>query len=273
MKNEFLTTLKIHKLSQEQYDRELSAGNLDETALYLTPEEDLDLSGYAQISDLDTKAEIEHTHDATDINTGVLSLANGGTGQDMSARTQNAIIRFSSGGNYFSSTPTKSGAFFATTANGAPEFGTLPIAQGGTGATTEAGVRTNLNVYSKTEADNAFDAKNSATNAVSGHNVATDAHSDIRTSISNLTADVNSKVSSELLTDIQGESPSMSPVISQRFIEVETDIEGLEQNLENTNNEISELEGLLNALNESVNSRFSSIESEIQLAINSLSTI
>ena len=32
-------TLKIHKLTQAQYERELAAGRLDETAIYLTPEE------------------------------------------------------------------------------------------------------------------------------------------------------------------------------------------------------------------------------------------
>lgn len=39
MITENLSTLKIHKLTQAQYDRELAAGNLDENALYLTPEE------------------------------------------------------------------------------------------------------------------------------------------------------------------------------------------------------------------------------------------
>ena len=34
-----LETLKIHKLSQKQYDREAAAGRLDENAIYLTPEE------------------------------------------------------------------------------------------------------------------------------------------------------------------------------------------------------------------------------------------
>ncbi len=34
-----LSTLKIHKLTQAQYDRELAAGNLDEYALYLTLDE------------------------------------------------------------------------------------------------------------------------------------------------------------------------------------------------------------------------------------------
>lgn len=36
-----LSTLKIHKLTQAQYDRALAAGNIDENALYLTPDEPL----------------------------------------------------------------------------------------------------------------------------------------------------------------------------------------------------------------------------------------
>lgn len=41
MITENLSTLKINKLTQEQYDRELAAGNIDETALYLTPDEEI----------------------------------------------------------------------------------------------------------------------------------------------------------------------------------------------------------------------------------------
>ena len=40
MITENLSTLKINKLTQEQYDRELAAGNIDENALYLTPDEE-----------------------------------------------------------------------------------------------------------------------------------------------------------------------------------------------------------------------------------------
>ena len=36
-----LATLKIHRLTQEQYDKALAEGVLDETALYLTPEEEV----------------------------------------------------------------------------------------------------------------------------------------------------------------------------------------------------------------------------------------
>ena len=47
MITENLPTLKIHKLTQDQYDREYAAGNIDENALYLTPDEGVDLSNYA----------------------------------------------------------------------------------------------------------------------------------------------------------------------------------------------------------------------------------
>ena len=40
MITENLSTLKIHKLTKAQYERELKAGNIDESALYLTPDED-----------------------------------------------------------------------------------------------------------------------------------------------------------------------------------------------------------------------------------------
>ena len=56
MITENLSTLKIHKLTQAQYDRELAAGNIDENALYLTPDEEIDLSGYATVEQLDEVA-------------------------------------------------------------------------------------------------------------------------------------------------------------------------------------------------------------------------
>ena len=63
MKTENISTLKIHKLTQAQYDRELAAGNIDETALYLTPDEEVDLSGYATIEQLNEKADSNHIHE------------------------------------------------------------------------------------------------------------------------------------------------------------------------------------------------------------------
>jgi hypothetical protein len=46
---ENLSTLKIHKLTKAQYERELAAGNIDPNALYLTPDEEVDLSGYVTV--------------------------------------------------------------------------------------------------------------------------------------------------------------------------------------------------------------------------------
>lgn len=63
MITENLSTLKIHKLTQEQYDREMSSGNIDTNALYLTPDEEIDLSNYATIEYVDSKSGIEHNHD------------------------------------------------------------------------------------------------------------------------------------------------------------------------------------------------------------------
>ena len=57
MITENLSTLKIHKLTNEQYEREFAAGNLDPNALYLTPDEKTDLSKYATIDQLNTKAD------------------------------------------------------------------------------------------------------------------------------------------------------------------------------------------------------------------------
>lgn len=44
MITENLSTLKIHKLTQAQYNRELNNGTLDEAALYLTPDEEISLT-------------------------------------------------------------------------------------------------------------------------------------------------------------------------------------------------------------------------------------
>ena len=39
MITENVPTLKIHKLSQAQYDREAAVGNLESDAIYLTPDD------------------------------------------------------------------------------------------------------------------------------------------------------------------------------------------------------------------------------------------
>ena len=64
---ENLSTLKINKLKQSQYDRELAAGNIDANEWYLTPYEDVDLSGYATKDDVNKKSDKEHGHVIADI--------------------------------------------------------------------------------------------------------------------------------------------------------------------------------------------------------------
>ncbi len=60
-----LSTLKIHKLSQAQYDREKAAGNLDQTALYLTPDENQDLSMYATKEEVNKKVALPSSGNGT----------------------------------------------------------------------------------------------------------------------------------------------------------------------------------------------------------------
>jgi hypothetical protein len=48
-----LPTLQIHKLTQEEYDQKVDNGEIDKTAIYLTPDEEIDLSKYATIESLE----------------------------------------------------------------------------------------------------------------------------------------------------------------------------------------------------------------------------
>ena len=59
MITENLSTLKIYQLTQKQYDERVASNNIDSNALYVTPDEALDLSGYA---------EKEHAHEISDVN-------------------------------------------------------------------------------------------------------------------------------------------------------------------------------------------------------------
>ena len=69
-------------------------------------------------------------------NTAIIPKTRGGAGRDISDFPANSIIRNSgSGGSDLYYTATANGACYATEANGYPKFGTLPVAQGGTGQT------------------------------------------------------------------------------------------------------------------------------------------
>lgn len=95
MITENLSTLKIHKLTQAQYDRELAAGRIDVNAMYLTPDEKVDLSIYATTSELEalqrlvgdtkvstqisnaiaSKSDTGHNHSASNITSGTIAAA------------------------------------------------------------------------------------------------------------------------------------------------------------------------------------------------------
>lgn len=79
----------------------------------------------------------------------IVPASKGGTGHDFSSIPANAIIRNSGDNTQLWYTPTASGALYATAANGSVKFGTLPIAQGGTGATTAAAACTALGALPK----------------------------------------------------------------------------------------------------------------------------
>ena len=82
-----------------------------------------------------------HNHAASNITSGTLGVAHGGTGK--ATHTSNAVLT-GNGTSAVNNVATASGAFYATAANGAPVFGTLPIAQGGTGATNRLKAAQNL---------------------------------------------------------------------------------------------------------------------------------
>lgn len=85
---------------------------------------------------------------------GVRTVAKGGTGKG--TLTTNAVL-LGNGTTAIKEVASASGAFYATAANAEPQFGTLPVAQGGTGATSPADARTSLDVYSKSETDAKID--------------------------------------------------------------------------------------------------------------------
>ena len=75
-----------------------------------------------------------------------LTISSGGTGRDLSEAPAGAVFRNASDGTGMYYTPTVSGAMYATAENGTPKFGILPVAQGGTGATSAANAVTNLGI-------------------------------------------------------------------------------------------------------------------------------
>lgn len=151
-----LPNLKIHKLTQAQYDRELEAGNIDENALYLTPDDGKD---------------------------DVISIEDGGTGATTSREAEfnisGDIIEYNTSMSDNSQIVCKhqepnasTGTFFYRTAGtlwsyiagkirsvfGFTSKNVLPVANGGTGETSIANLRKALGISTWVVARNSVTA-------------------------------------------------------------------------------------------------------------------
>lgn len=101
MITENLSTLKIHKLTQSQYDRELSNNNLDENALYLTPDDSVSKDEFnSHTTDKNihiTSEERENWNNAEENQNAFSYVAVGDTYVEANSATD--IISFSQGDN------------------------------------------------------------------------------------------------------------------------------------------------------------------------------
>lgn len=120
----------------------LGLGNVDNTSDASKPistATQAALDGKADAADLGDLAYLDEVpnHSTAKLTSGTLGVARGGTGK--ASHTVNSIL---TGGTTTTGAvqdvATASGALYATSANGAASFGTLPIAQGGTGKTSAA---------------------------------------------------------------------------------------------------------------------------------------
>ena len=84
-------------------------------------------------SNWNSKAAADHTHAASDVTSGTLSVNRGGTGK--TSWTSRRII-YASSSTALSQITNASGALYTTGSSATPKFGVLPVAQGGTGETT-----------------------------------------------------------------------------------------------------------------------------------------
>lgn len=85
-----------------------------------------------------------HGHSVGDITSGVFGVGRGGTGNATNA--MNAVL-VGNDSSAVKNVASASGALYATGDNAEPQFGTLPIEQGGTGATTAKAARQSLGIH------------------------------------------------------------------------------------------------------------------------------
>lgn len=133
------TNATFTPVSAEQID-EIAAGTT------ITGDEILNTTGVSRVFNKleDMYADIVHKHKTQDLEEGYFEVSQGGTGATI--HTTNAVI-VGNGTDALKDIQSKSGTLYATENNGEPQFGTLPIAQGGTGATTAKDARQAIGLH------------------------------------------------------------------------------------------------------------------------------
>lgn len=208
MNTQNLSTLKIHKLTQDQYDRELAAGNIDENALYLTPNEEIDLTPYATKEELKTKSDVSHAHDdryytEEEVDTLLSSKSNATHNHDSSYDSLGAADDALATAKSYTDTKVSS---YETKTDASSK-----LAEAKTYTDTVASGKSDVshnhdeNYDSLGSADDAFVSAKSYTDtkvsplastssvntSISTHNTSTEAHNDIRALITSLTTKLN----------------------------------------------------------------------------------
>lgn len=187
MITENLSTLKIHKLTQEQYDRELAAGNIDESAIYLTPDEEEEVQYIAQDTAPDDTNVlwIDTSDDTSDFEQVSIdtSLSISGYAADAKA-VGDALGEKQPKGNYLTEVPSE----YVTE----EELSTKGYLTGyaETDPTVPAWAKENTKpTYTASEVG--ADASGTASSLVEAHNVASDAHDDIREQIVQVSSEIS----------------------------------------------------------------------------------
>lgn len=211
MQEKILSTLNIHKLTEEQYNKEVSNGNVDEYALYLTPDEEIDLSPYATIEELNKKADASdlstHTkntlnpHNVTKEQIGLNNVDNtSDVDKPISKAVQNALNNKAN----LEHTHEYDSAFNTSSTN--PVQNKIVTAKvNSLQSAVDSKVPVERTVNGKPLSDDIelaasdvkADATGTADSKVSAHNSSATSHTDIRTLIANLTERLNALADSD----------------------------------------------------------------------------
>ena len=175
MKTENLSTLKIHRLTQEQYNRELEAGRIDENALYLTPDEGSDLSQYA------TTEQVEATYETKTDASAKLTEAKEYTNTQLANQIPTKISELTNDAGYLNTIPDE---YVTDTELNAKGY--LTEHQSLSGYATETYVNNAINSIPTPD----------VSGQIGSHNTATDAHNDIRLLVEGLNTRLNALANS-----------------------------------------------------------------------------